>query len=296
MVTSTSSTTAASNAYTTSQTGTDAASAAVYAKVESVMKSQATGVTKLNASLTRDQTKLSGLGQLQSALATFQQAATAMAGKTASGTGSTAASSTAASTTAATTTSETAQGTGEASTAVLGDVANKVTNFVSAYNALNAKLQELKSSSLASDPALSQASSQLAQLVRGSADTAGAAMHSALTKAGVTMDKSGNLQIDNDKLNTAIAADPGAVGKLFTNDGKGLADQMAAKVTVLTGASGRIARETTATTKELNSLTEKKANLTEALTAQANALVAFYTAQNQSGSSGGGTSLFDMMA
>jgi flagellar hook-associated protein 2 len=279
MVTSTSSSTAANTA-STSQTRTDTTSAAVYAKVESVMKSQSAGVTKLNTALASDQTKLSGLGQLQSALATFQQAAAAMAGQ-------------ASSATTATTTATTATSTDSAS-AVPGDVAGNVSQFVAAYNTLNARLQELNDGDLASDPALSQAGSQLSQLLRGS----GSLSQAALAKAGIAADSSGKLQIDTGKLNTAIAADPAAVSKLFTNDGKGMADQMAAKVAVLTSASGRIAHETTLATKDLGRLTEKKADLTEALTAQANALVAFYTAQEQSGSStsGGATTLFDMMA
>ena len=68
-----------SKAYTNTATQT-APSAEVYAKVEKQMLSQNTGVTKLNNNLTRDQTKLSALGQLQSALAKFQGVAQNMAG------------------------------------------------------------------------------------------------------------------------------------------------------------------------------------------------------------------------
>ena len=71
--------TISSKAYTNTATQT-APSAEVYAKVEKQMLSQNTGVTKLNNNLTRDQTKLSALGQLQSALAKFQGVAQNMAG------------------------------------------------------------------------------------------------------------------------------------------------------------------------------------------------------------------------
>lgn len=68
-----------SKAYTNTATQT-APSADVYAKVEKQMLSQNTGVAKLNNNLTRDQTKLSALGQLQSALAKFQGVAQNMTG------------------------------------------------------------------------------------------------------------------------------------------------------------------------------------------------------------------------
>ncbi len=55
-------------------------SADVYARVEKVMASQGKGVAKLNSALTRDQAKLSGLGQLHAALAKFQSVAQGMAG------------------------------------------------------------------------------------------------------------------------------------------------------------------------------------------------------------------------
>ncbi|HEV7816444.1 MAG TPA: flagellar filament capping protein FliD, partial [Janthinobacterium sp.] len=77
MVTSTSSI-PASSATTTSSTST--LSSDVYNKVEQVMTSQSAGVTKLNNSLTADQTTISALGQLQSALADFQSVAQSLAG------------------------------------------------------------------------------------------------------------------------------------------------------------------------------------------------------------------------
>jgi flagellar hook-associated protein 2 len=81
MATSISSTTSS----TSSGVSTD-----VYNRVQQTMASQTTAASKLNASLTKDQTKLSALGQLQSALANFQQIA---AGLTGAGLSTTAASS-----------------------------------------------------------------------------------------------------------------------------------------------------------------------------------------------------------
>eukprot|EP01034_Spumella_vulgaris_P022287 gene22287-28403_t len=60
--------------------GSGTPSASVLAKVERTLASQAGSVARLNTSLLRDQTKLSGLGQLQSALTGFQSIAERLAG------------------------------------------------------------------------------------------------------------------------------------------------------------------------------------------------------------------------
>ena len=70
--------TIAANNYKTASTTTP--SAAVYARVQNIMASQNTGVAKLNTALTRDQTNLSALGQLQSSLVDLQSTAKALGG------------------------------------------------------------------------------------------------------------------------------------------------------------------------------------------------------------------------
>ncbi|MBV7536691.1 flagellar filament capping protein FliD [Duganella sp. sic0402] len=52
----------------------------VYNRIQQTMAPQANAAAKLNASITKDQTKLSALGQLQSALANFQQIAASLSG------------------------------------------------------------------------------------------------------------------------------------------------------------------------------------------------------------------------
>lgn len=61
-------------------TATTPLSAEVAARVKQTMASQAAGVNKLNDTLLRNQTKLSGLGKLQSALAEFQAIAQGLSG------------------------------------------------------------------------------------------------------------------------------------------------------------------------------------------------------------------------
>ncbi|NHZ34142.1 flagellar filament capping protein FliD [Massilia rubra] len=58
----------------------NAASAEMYGRVNKSLFAQNAGVQKLSAQLTRDQTRLSGLGQLQSALANFQSLTQSLSG------------------------------------------------------------------------------------------------------------------------------------------------------------------------------------------------------------------------
>ena len=461
-VTSTTSSTAATSA--------SSVSSAVYAKVESVMSSQSTGVAKLNTALTADQTKLSGLGQLQSALSDFQTVALSLAGdglataatpsdpsvlsatttsaavsgtyavnvsqlaqgqqlvsgalasaSTAIGTGSSTVITVATGTTsgssftagsaasvsvtidssnntlagiaaafqkagvnatvvqngsgyslsiagadgsassmkisangdasvaslvsydpaktggltqasaaqdavltvdgkqitsasndisdAITGTTLSLTATGSSNVVVAHDnsqIATNIASFVSAYNTLATKIATLKGSDLQSDTALNQASQQLSSILSTGGDGSSAY---ALKQAGVSLDSTGQLQIDQTKLSAALASDPDSLSKLFTNDGKGIADQLASTITTLTGDSGQISKELTVTNAGVTALTAKKATIQTALTAQATALAALYTQQEDSSSWWGSTdssssssssstptSLFDILA
>jgi flagellar hook-associated protein 2 len=191
-------------------------------------------------------------------------------------------------------------GTGKTDVTVSQDsaqIAQNVTNFVNAYNDLNNKLTALQKGDLKSDQALGQVSRELNALVPG----AGGASKSALAAAGMTVDSSGKLVLDDKKLKSAIAADSAGVAKLFTNDGKGLADQFDARIDALTGKNSSIQREAQQVSKEIGTLTAKKADLAKALTTQANVLVAFYTQQEQAAANEalpgytGARSLFDFL-
>ncbi|MFM9435456.1 flagellar hook-associated protein 2 [Janthinobacterium sp. CG_23.3] len=177
-----------------------------------------------------------------------------------------------------------------------GQIAGNVAGLVSAYNSMNAKLQSLKGGELKSDLALSQASSQMGQVLTSGGN---GVPTSVLAKIGVSIGKNGELVLDEKKLNSAIAADPDAVSKLFTDNGRGVADQFAAKIGALTGDSGMLKKEVASVGREITTLTGKKAVMTKALTAQANALVQLYSQQAQSGGgygAGPSRSLFDFMA
>jgi flagellar hook-associated protein 2 len=178
-------------------------------------------------------------------------------------------------------------------------ISSNLKSFVSAYNDLNAKLQALQKGNLKSDVALGQVSSQLSMIIK----TAGGASLAALNNAGLSLEGGGNLKLDDKKLQAALALDGNAVGNLFTNNGKGLADQLASKAASFTANNSVISREAATVNKELVSVNAKRAALSKALTAQASALAALYTQQAQTGSgsalggaAGAGSSLFDLLA
>jgi flagellar hook-associated protein 2 len=194
-------------------------------------------------------------------------------------------------------------GTGKSDVTITQDgsqIGANLKSFVSAYNDLNAKLLKLQKGELKSDTALNQAISQMSLLLKTGG---GSVSVTALASAGVSQDKDGNLVLDDAKLQAALKTDSAAVAKLFTNDGRGIADLLSAKAGALTGTNSVLTKETSLTTSELASLASKKTAMTKAMTAQANALAALYSAQAQtgagsaltgSGSKGTGT-LFDML-
>ncbi len=176
-------------------------------------------------------------------------------------------------------------------------IARNISNFVDGFNNLAARLKTLKQGDLKSDAAIAQVQDQIAQLL--------ARNNGALAGAGVSLDRNGTLQIDSKVLNEAIVADPGRVARLFTDGGKGIADQLGTTIGGLLGENGVISKQKVAIDRGLSALNSQKATLTKALTAQAQALVSQYarigedTKPNTAlpGLPGGGaTSLFDFLA
>lgn len=178
-----------------------------------------------------------------------------------------------------------------------GAIAKNIGNFVDGYNKLASTLQGLQQGGLKSDPALRQAQDQLTAMVRSHSE--------ALEKAGVGIDKNGSLKIDAKALAAALQNDPAALGKLFTDGGKGIADKLDAQLGQLLGAGGSLGKEKLSAERSVTSLSGQKAALTGALNAQASSLVARYTEVSQGGGAnsalpglpgGGARSLFDFMA
>jgi flagellar hook-associated protein 2 len=242
-------------------------SADVAAQVKQALAPVTAGVAQLNTALAAGQAKLSGLGQLKSAIADFQTLAASLTGKTAASAGSAPAS---------------------------DDPAAKLRSFVAGFNALNSKLQSLQQGNLKADPALAQVSSQLAQMVR---DSGPGSAGGALAKAGISVDASGAMKLDEKKLSAALASDPAGVAGLLLPGGRGPVDTLSSRLGSYTTDNGPVAREAASTSHAVSVLETKKTTMTKALTAQATALAAFYTQQaNSSSASGTPGSLFDMLA
>jgi len=178
-------------------------------------------------------------------------------------------------------------------------IGSNIKAFVAAYNDLNQKLQALQQGDLKSDSAIGQVTSQLSLLLKSGG---GGISVAALNKAGVSLDPgSGNLKVNDTALQSALSTDSGVVSKLFTNNGKGIADILGAAAAGFTSDSGSVTRETNTTNKDLSNVNSKRDALTKALTAQATALAALYTSQAQQGdgsaiNGSGASSLFDMLA
>ncbi|HTD03587.1 flagellar filament capping protein FliD, partial [Undibacterium sp.] len=174
-----------------------------------------------------------------------------------------------------------------------GQIASNVNALVSNYNALNFSLNNLKQGDLKSDPIVDQVKTQLSSTVKG--------MSGPLSAVGISIAANGDLQIDKARLQSAIAGGPDSVAALFTNSGAGIADRWSAQIAGVSAGDGGIAKDLSKVNKDLASLAVQKDSVAKALTAQANALVDFYTKQSQqssngiTGQDGQPHSLFDML-
>lgn len=182
-----------------------------------------------------------------------------------------------------------------------------VTTLVQAYNALNARLGALQAGELKGDGSAARVHEQLARIFTSGGGGASGISSVALAKIGIAAQKNGDLAVDTAKLQNAIASDSTAITKLFTNGGQGLADTLASQIQALVGPSGSLPKKATAISQEIATLNTKKASLEKALTAQANALVKYFTKQDSQGSlmesigekgstSRGGSSLFEYLS
>ncbi len=171
-------------------------------------------------------------------------------------------------------------------------IGKNVSLFVNAYNRLNESIKAVQQDGLKGDSTVTQLTQQLTQLVDGNAQAS-------LSAIGITRGAGGALVVDTKKLDKALQADPQSVAKLFINNGNGVADKLAGKIDQFLGSKGSLQVKASAIDRDITTLTQKKASLTQALTAHANAQVSQYT---QSGSSAlpglpaGGKSLFDFLA
>lgn len=167
-------------------------------------------------------------------------------------------------------------------------IAKNVEAFVKGFNALQDRLDALGKGALRGNPALDQVRSQLDQLVRSAGGST-----EALANAGLSIDTNGRLKLDSGFLNAAVAANPDAVTKVFTNEGRGLADALGSRLESLGGERSVVGRALAQADREVDTLQTRKSSMAQMLTVQAQALVRLYTQDEQLG---GASSLFDLLA
>ncbi|MFA7240499.1 MAG: flagellar filament capping protein FliD [Sulfuricellaceae bacterium] len=188
-----------------------------------------------------------------------------------------------------------------------GSLFQNVTNLVSAYNTLNAKLSALQQGDLKTDGTALQTQNQLARIFASAGNGATGISAQALAKIGISTQKNGDLVINTSKLQNAVSADPAGVGRLFSNGGSGIADNLAGKIQGMVGPSGSLPKKVAAINQDITTLNAKKSTLEAALTKQANALAKYYSQQQSAqtnpmwatstagGASSGNKSLFDAL-
>lgn len=169
-----------------------------------------------------------------------------------------------------------------------GQIAKNVEAFVAGFNKLQDQLGALQKGPLKGNQALAQVSTQLSQLVRtlgGNGD--------GLANAGLRVEDNGRLKLDSDKLAAAIASDAAGVAKLFTNEGRGLADALGTRLETLGGERSIVSRALAQADREVDTLQDRKLKMSQMLTVQAQALVRLYSQEEQLG---GSSSILDLFA
>ena len=116
-------------------------------------------------------------------------------------------------------------------------IAQKVSNFLTAFNELQAQLKQPSASDVSVPPVVRNLKARVNEALEEADRNARA--FGGLAGVGIRSDAAGNLQLDTTTFQTALGADRDAVAKIFTNDGEGFADLFAAVAHDLSKTTGR---------------------------------------------------------
>ncbi len=147
------------------------------------------------------------------------------------------------------------------------DVITKSINaFVTAYNKLNATVKDLGkyggskdgsgNGALIGDSTLRYVATQIRQNSTGTVSTVDSGYNS-LAMIGVTVDKSGVMSLDSNKLKTALAANFQSVSEVFSST-EGVATKLASKLSVLLQSGGSIDSQQSSLNKAISRLDDQK--------------------------------------
>lgn len=116
-------------------------------------------------------------------------------------------------------------------------IAQKVSNFLNAYNELQAQLKQADTGDAPAPPVAHNLKARVTFALdeaNRNADALGG-----LAGIGIRPDAAGNLKLDSPAFQTALGVDREAVAKIFTNDGAGFADLYSAVAHDLSKVAGR---------------------------------------------------------
>ncbi|MBT9614430.1 MAG: flagellar filament capping protein FliD [Burkholderiales bacterium] len=101
-------------------------------------------------------------------------------------------------------------------------IAQKVNNFLNAFNELQAQLKQSSAGDVSIPPVVRNLNTRVNEALEEANSNAGA--FGGLAGIGIRPDAAGNLKLDASTFQTALGANRDAVAKIFTNDGTGFAD------------------------------------------------------------------------
>ena len=116
-------------------------------------------------------------------------------------------------------------------------IAQKVGNFLSAINELQAQLKQSSAGDVSIPPVVRDLKSRVNAALQ--AANSNASTFGGLAGIGIRADAVGNLQLDTSTFQIALGANRDAVAKIFTNDGTGFADLFVAAAHDLSKAANR---------------------------------------------------------
>jgi flagellar hook-associated protein 2 len=148
-----------------------------------------------------------------------------------------------------------------------------VTNFITAYNALNSTISSVSSYNattktagpLFSDSALHTVQNQIRQAL-SSFVQGGVTGFSSLVDIGISKDKAGVLSLDSTKFNNAITTNFAAVSTLFTSS-NGIAVNLDKVLTSALSSGGTISARVTGVNNKIAAVAKQQADLTVKLAA-----------------------------
>lgn len=124
-------------------------------------------------------------------------------------------------------------GVGQARVTVYPDItqiSNAVQSFVNAYNIAQSDIASNMAGALSGDQTLTGVSTQLTSDLATGQSSPGGSPNSLLSQIGITRNPDGTLSFNADVFQTAYSQNPDGIAHLFTDNGNGLADQIARQI------------------------------------------------------------------